>query len=258
MQFEEFFHKHVMYVYNFALRLSCDPHIAEDLTQETFMNAWRSREQLISQDAVKSWLRKICLNMFLMKNRKEKGKIELSYDELTDLEMDGKAFQAVSVEPSPEDEVIVDETIKELQNGCFLAMARKLTLNQRIVFSLIDMFGLSMDEVADILGLSKSAVKGLLYRARMSLDDFFNSRCNLVKVDNPCSCTAWIGFLEHRNNLQAGALKKKLISNLDYREINYTFDPSIRKKVQYLYKNIPDRKPSKDWYDKVLNLISSI
>ncbi len=54
-------------------------------------------------------------------------------------------------------------------------MVRYLTLHQRIAFSLIDMFGLSLDEVSSLIGISKSATKGLLYRAHMNLDSFFIS-----------------------------------------------------------------------------------
>ncbi|WP_432664960.1 RNA polymerase sigma factor [Wukongibacter baidiensis] len=258
MNFDQLFSKYSSYIYNYALKLSCDPSVAEDISQETFLKAWKNKGQLKNEEAIKYWLRKICLNTFLMKLRKEKGKIDLSYDELTSLEREGSVLQISSPSPSPEDEVIVDEAIKEIQNGCFLAMVRRLTPNQRIAFSLIDMFGLSMDEVANLLGLSKSAIKALLHRARMNLDDFFSRRCNLVKVSNPCNCIAWRDFAKHRNDIKNKALKKKLISSLDYTKANYAFDPEIRKKVQYLYSNMPDRKPSQEWYDNVIRLIGEI
>ncbi len=258
MNFNELFREYSSYIYNYALRLSCDPNVAEDISQETFLKAWKNKNQLKNEESIKYWLRKICLNSFLMKIRKDKGKIDLSYDELTNLERDGSVLQISSPAPSPEDEVIVDEAIKDIQNGCFLAMVRRLTPNQRITFSLIDMFGLSMDEVAKLLGISKSAIKALLHRARMNLDDFFSRRCNLVKVDNPCNCTAWYNFTKHRDDIKNKALKKKLISSLDYTKTNYTFNPDIRKKVQYLYSNMPDKKPSQEWYDNVIRLIEEI
>ena len=42
------------------------------------------------------------------------------------------------------EEVQASEDVISMRNGCFLAMSRKLSVNQRIVFSLIDMFGLSI------------------------------------------------------------------------------------------------------------------
>ena len=38
-------------VYRFALRLCSDPHVAEDLTQETFLRAWQQRSRLRDEDA---------------------------------------------------------------------------------------------------------------------------------------------------------------------------------------------------------------
>ncbi len=108
-----------------------------------------------------------------MYERKNKNYTELLYDDINILEKEGNLLKYNP--PQPEDEVIVEEAIRELQNGCFLAMVRYLTLHQRIAFSLIDMFGLSLDEVSSLIGISKSATKGLLYRAHMNLDSFFIS-----------------------------------------------------------------------------------
>lgn len=258
MNFNELFEKYSSYIYNYALKLSCDPNVAEDVAQETFLKAWRNQDQLRSQESLKFWLRKICLNCFLMKVRKEKGKVDLSYDELTSLEKEGSQLQISSSDASPEDEVMVDEAVKDIQNGCFMAMVRRLTPNQRMAFSLIDMFGLTMEEVAGLLGISKSAIKALLYRARMNLDDFFSRRCDLIKVDNPCNCKAWADFNEHRNDIKNKALKKKLISSLDYTKTNYTFNSDVRRKVQFLYSQMPEKKPSQEWYDSVIRLIEDI
>lgn len=255
MSFEEIFKNNISYVYNYALKLTCDPAEAEDLSQETFFNAWKNIGSLKNVEHIRPWLRKICLNCFLMKVRKEKGKTEVSYEELTGLEKDGTKLQLSSDSPSPEEEILVDEAVREIQNGCFLAMARKLTLNQRIVFSLSDMFGLSLKEISVLMDISESAVKGLLYRARMNLDDFFSKRCSLIKVDNPCSCRAWKDFCMHRDSLKSKALEKKLISKLDYTQSNYVFDEEVRKRVRWFYSNMPDRKPSREWYDNVIRLI---
>ncbi|HOU84526.1 MAG TPA: sigma-70 region 4 domain-containing protein [Spirochaetota bacterium] len=75
-----------------------------------------------------------------------------------------------------EDDIIANETVKSIRNGCFLAMARKLTLEQRIVFSLAEMFEISLDEISDILNISIPAVKGLLFRARKNIFNFFTDR----------------------------------------------------------------------------------
>lgn len=250
MEFNIIYETYGKYIYNYALKLSCNPSIAEDIAQETLIKTWENLSQLKDDKAIKKWMRTICLNTFRMKMRKEYGKIELSYEDIIGLEGDGKLFK--SHEPLPEDFIIVDEGIRDLQNGCFLAMVRRLTLNQRIAFSLVDMFGLSIDEVSEILELTKSATKGLLYRARMNLDSFFGDHCNLLDVNNPCSCNAWIEFSKKRDNLQSETKKIKLISYIDYREKKYEYNQEVRNKIKYLYENMPDKKPSDNWYKNII------
>lgn len=139
-------------------------------------------------------------------------------------------------------------------------MVRKLTLNQRIAFSLVDMFGLSIDDVSNILNISNGATKGLLYRAHMNLDSFFAGHCSIINIKNPCSCKAWIEFSKTRSNMQDNIKirKHKLIEHLDYKKTNYKFNESVRGKVDFLYKNMPDKKPSDEWYQKVINSVSQI
>ncbi len=251
MQIEQLIRDYGTSIYNYALRLSCHPKDAEDLVQETFFNAWRHLDELRDDKAVKHWLNSICYHQFLMKIRKTGRYQEELVEEYEVLEQEGAALREIF--PGPEDEVLVEEEIKELQNGCFLAMVRKLTLNQRIMFSLVDMYGMSTEAAACLLDTSVSAAKGLLHRARMNIDAFFSGHCNLLNVKNPCSCKAWIEFAENREKLQNQT--KELLQALDYREKNYRFSPEVRRKMKYLYSNMPEKKPSEDWYQRVIDAL---
>jgi len=236
------------YIYNYALKLTCHPDKAQDIAQETFISAWKNIDCLKNDKAIKKWLRTICLNQFLMNYRKNDNK-KLDYvEDVASLEAD--AALLTSDIPSPEEEVIVEEEIRELQNGCFYAMIRKLSLNQRIAFSLVDMFGLTIKEVAEILEISESAAKGVLYRARMNIDSFFFGHCDILDMKNPCRCKAWIEFSKTRESNQKNM--KKLVDHLDYREKNYKFDESVRKKIFYLYQHMEEKKPSEEWYKNVI------
>lgn len=254
MDIEKLINTYGTYIYNYALKLSCHPSVAEDLTQETFIKAWQKLTTLKNQTAIKTWLRKICFNNFLMLERKNKNNDALLYDDVSILEKEGSLL--TNNPPKPDDEVIVEETIRDLQNGCFLAMVRRLTLHQRIAFSLIDMFGLSLDEVSTLIGISKNATKGLLYRAHMNLDSFFHNHCNLLDINNPCSCKAWIEFSKTRSDLQKRANKHNLIEKLDFTKSNYTFNIEVRNKINFLYKNMPDKKPPKEWYERVVKIVN--
>lgn len=93
------------YIYNFALKLSCHPTTAEDLTQETFIQAWTHLDSLENPNAVKAWLRKICFNQFLMQTRKQKSQALIPQEDFSSLEEDSALFMATS--PTPEEEVLV-------------------------------------------------------------------------------------------------------------------------------------------------------
>lgn len=236
-------------LYNYALRLSCHPQDALDLTQDTFLTAMTKIDTVMQQEAIFSWLKTICYHKFIDQIRKNKDMTLV--EDLEQLESDGMLQQ--KHQPLPEEEVLVSEEIRALQNGCFMAMVRKLTLNQRIIFSLVDMYGMKADEVAKILQISDMAAKGLLYRARMNIDSFFADHCDLIKEENPCSCSAWIAFSTNRNNMQKQT--REIIDQLDYRKEGYQFDGQVRRKVYYLYKNMPQKKPPKEWYQKILNIL---
>ena len=252
MDILEVYKNHYNLIYNYALRLSCHPDDACDITQETFLIAFEKMDSLKNDEAITGWLRTICYHQFIDQTRRDKYLVDV--DDWEELERDSGYLQAYV--PQPEDEVIVSEEIKDLQNGCFLAMVRKLTLNQRIAFSLVDMYGMKIEAVSDILQISVSAAKGLLYRARMNIDSFFANHCELLNEKNPCSCKAWIEFSKQRNNLQNST--RKLIEKLDFKKKEYVFDETTRKRIAYLYSNLPDKKPSEEWYNKVLYLLKNI
>lgn len=243
--YKEYYYK----IYNYALRLSCHPDDAQDITQETFLTALTKLDTLKHEEAILSWLRSICYHKFINQTRKNKYLTEV--DDWDQLEIEGKFLYAS--EPQPEIEVFVSEEIRDLQNGCFLAMVRRLTLNQRIAFSLVDMYGMKINEVADILQVSLQAAKVLLYRARMNIDSFFANHCDILNVDNPCSCKAWIEFSLKRSNMQQRT--RQLINKLDYKKDGYVYDDIVRSKIYYLYRNMPEMKPSNEWYESVLIIL---
>lgn len=254
MGIEDIVNEYGPYIYKYAMKLACHPQKAEDLVQETFISVWKNIGQLKDEKALKQWLRTICFNHFLMDYRKNKHENIQLYDNIEELEAEGKVL--VTQIPNPEDEIVVEDSIKKIQNGCFYAMVRKLTLHQRITFSLIDMFGLSISEVAEILQVSEQAAKGLLHRARMNLDSFFAGHCNIIDVKNPCSCQAWIDFriMQERNQKAA----KNMIETLEHNEKTYQFSQRVRNRIYYLYQNMPDEQPEEKWFNDIVNSLKNI
>lgn len=240
------------YVYNLALKLSANPEYADDLTQETFIKAWLHIKELRSPEAIKKWLRIICINEFRMSLRKQQRENNAEYFEsIEELERDGKLL--VTPPSIQLDEVEANEEVIKLRDGCFLAMTRKLSLNQRIAFSLVDMFGLSIKEVSEILDITPKAVKGLLYRARLNLESFFQGHCSFLDINNPCTCKEWIEFMNTRNSIQKKM--RQSLTVLNYKQNGYVQNTKTTQMILHYYHNIPDQRPSQKWFDGIILLV---
>ena len=118
-----------------------------------------------------------------------------------------------------------------------------------------NLFTENIPSPAEILDVTPKAVKGLLYRARLSLESFFRDHCGILDEKNPCRCSAWIEFSSNRNALQRETRTR--ITVLDYRDTGYQPDEETRRQILHYYRNIPDRVPPREWYDTVASAIGT-
>ena len=68
--FERLYRDHVARVYGLCLRMTRDPAMAEDCTQETFINAWKALGSFQTRSSLATWLHRIAVNVALAKRRK--------------------------------------------------------------------------------------------------------------------------------------------------------------------------------------------
>lgn len=247
--FAELLRSHIRYIYTVAFRFCANAHDAEDLAQQALLSAWEKRSQLAEPAKISAWLRRICLNLYLDAQRKARHIIQIE---------DGFEDMLTDVAPLPEQELLVDESVRELQDGCFTAMASRLTLAQRSSFILVDMFGLSIEEAAEILKLSQSSIKSLLFRARKNLNAFFGHHCQWVLPENSCSCKAWYEFSRRREDLREEVRKHGGPPDFADPEYAAKSDPSTMRKVLSLFRNLPERRPDASWYSKTAYLVGSL
>ncbi|MBM4219976.1 MAG: RNA polymerase sigma factor [Gammaproteobacteria bacterium] len=76
--FEALYRQHVGRVYGLCLRMTGQPESAEDLTQDTFVNAWRSLPGYEGRSSFSTWLHRIAVNAVLAKRRSRQGRNEVS------------------------------------------------------------------------------------------------------------------------------------------------------------------------------------
>ena len=144
--------EHVPHVYRLALRLTGDSHRAEDLTQETFLRAWKRQEQLKDSRAERVWLFRIAANIWKDELRQRRARSET----LSPLPDDAR-----DTEPTPDHSAETRESLEQTLN-----LLNGLPARQRTVLYLVAVEGLSLGEVGDVLGINTNTAKVNLSLAR--------------------------------------------------------------------------------------------
>ncbi len=156
-------------VFNFILRYIGDHEEAADLTQETFISAWRARETFRGESKLNTWLYRIAQNH--CKNRiKQRGRQR---------EVEGPSLDAGTAgDGAGEGEIAATRDVADWSASPALALEQKelgalisravdnLAPEYRVVLLLREMEGLTYAEIAQTTGLTMEAVKTRLNRAR--------------------------------------------------------------------------------------------
>jgi RNA polymerase sigma-70 factor (ECF subfamily) len=151
-------------IYRLGLRMLGNPQDAEDVLQNTFINALTHIQKFEGRSSIATWLYRIASNEALMLIRKKKPEVNLDDVEGGDDDEDLKPTQFVDWSGLPEDELLSGEGKQALNDSI-----DTLPESMRIVFLLRDVEGLSIKETADALDLTETNVKTRLLRARMHL-----------------------------------------------------------------------------------------
>ncbi len=147
--FESLYRHHAADVYRYALLMLDSPADAEDVTQTTFLNAYRALSRGERPRAASSWLRTIAHNLCLQHFRTSARRPQ-------QVELEDEAAALVSDEQGVE----VEDLMRALA---------QIPVNQRAALVMRELEGRPIGAIADILGLSGSAVETLLFRARRSV-----------------------------------------------------------------------------------------
>ena len=153
-------------VYRLALRMTGSPEEAEDITQETFLNAFKAIDSFEGRSGLGTWLYRIAHNTALMRLRK-KQPLYVSIDPPVEPELEERTPTPVQLFDwccLPEQDFATSEARSELEQAI-----ADLPETLRAVFVLRELEGLSTEETAHVLGVSSANVKVRLHRARLWL-----------------------------------------------------------------------------------------
>ena len=158
--------RHLDALYRTALRMTRSEADAEDLVQETFIRAFRFRDQFTLGTNMKAWLFRILTNTFINTYRRKTAQ-----PEVTDLEgIDEFSLyrrmaddRAASSSPDPEAELLNSVVDTEVTDAL-----QELPEKFRTTV-LLDVEGFSYKEIAEMLGIPIGTVMSRLHRGRKFL-----------------------------------------------------------------------------------------
>lgn len=182
---EELVVRHQAWIYNIALRMVHDPEDAKDATQEVLIKLLTRLSTFEGRSSLRTWLYRIAINHLLNMKRNRAESREITFvqyghnlDDTPDAELPDP--QAIS----PDVQLLIAET----RIGCTSGMLLCLDREQRLIFILGGIFGVSDVVGAELLELSRDNFRQRLARARRDLQNFMQDKCGLVNTANPCRC----------------------------------------------------------------------
>jgi RNA polymerase sigma-70 factor (ECF subfamily) len=164
--FSELTNRYARNIFRLANHITQSQEDAEDVLQETFLNAYEHLKDFQGNSKFYTWLVRIAVNQALMKLRKRKSDRTVSLDQGYDTGEETVAREIAAWDENPEQRYSRDE-IREILNEAIESLPDIF----RTVFVLRDIEELSTEETAAALDLSIPAVKSRLLRARLQLRD---------------------------------------------------------------------------------------
>src|SRR5438445_428156 len=162
--FSELVKRYDRNIFRIAQHITHNEEDAQDVVQDAFLKAYQNLEQFQGNSKFYTWLVRIAVNEALMKLRKRRSDRTVPLDEPIDTGEDEMTREIAVWEENPE------ETYSREELAAILDIAiQSLKPAYRTVFILRDIEDLSIEETAEALNLSISAVKSRLLRARLQL-----------------------------------------------------------------------------------------
>ncbi len=168
--FERLVTKYEGRIYRHLRKIVKDNHQAQDLLQETFLNAYKGLKGFSGTSSFSTWLFRIATNNALMLLRKNKPEL-IEYDDQLKSPIDSSSGPgSAEFASSPLDLLLSKEGCKKIEEAI-----DDLPVLYRSVIVLRDVEGFSLKEVSEIMDSSVAAVKSRLHRARNSVRLALNS-----------------------------------------------------------------------------------
>lgn len=182
---EELIAHHQSWIYNLALRMVHRPEDAEDATQEILIKLLTRLSMFDGRSTLRTWLYRITINHLLNMKRSRSESREMTFAQYGRNLDDTPNAELPDPHAVPADMQLL---IAEARIGCTSGMLLCLDREQRLVYILGDIFGVSSSVGAELMEISQDNFRQRLARARRDLNNFMQDKCGLVNTANSCRC----------------------------------------------------------------------
>lgn len=157
--FDYYYHQYHQSIYANILKIVQLPEAAEDILQDVFLAFWENRGKLLEQASISGWL-------FVVSYNKSISFLKKKLKEATILLEDASLVDRLMETP------VVDENFYQKQLEILEHAVRTLPERKQKVFRLCRFEGKSIEETAEILGISSNSVKDYLKQSSRLLKQY--------------------------------------------------------------------------------------
>jgi len=177
--------RHQKWIYNIVLRMLYHPHDAEDATQEILIKLITRLSTFEARSSFRTWLYRIVVNHVLNMKRGRAEEANWTFARY------GDGLRSAPDEELPDPKSVPADLkmlVDEARIGCTSGMLLCLNREQRLVYVLGEIFGVTDSVGAELMEISRDNFRQKLSRARRDLHNFMQNQCGLINKANPCRC----------------------------------------------------------------------
>jgi RNA polymerase sigma factor (sigma-70 family) len=179
---EELVHRHQGWIYNVALRMTCDPDDAEDVMQEVLLILLTELSTFRGESRFRTWVYRIVANHVINMKKRKTEKLLNSFSHYGRLIDEAPDMDLPDPKSLPLDLPLL---LEEIKVSCMMAMLLCLNRESRLIFILGEIFRVGDVVGSEIFQISKDNFRKRLSRARKSVYGFMKEKCGKAPRRSP-------------------------------------------------------------------------
>lgn len=219
-------------VFNLAVRMLGHRDDAADATQEILLKVVTHLGSFRGDAAFTTWVFQIARNHLLTASTQSRESPEVSLDAMAERLQQGLEFgETLAAHHGGEQSLTPEDKLaaRQVALGCTQNMLMSLDREQRLVYVLDTVFGLSSADAAQVLDTTPAAYRQRLARTRARMENFVTTTCGLARSDAACHCHKQLPALAHQATTARVPSKPLMaIHPVELQQAERAFDALVR------------------------------